>query len=107
MNMFVAVVALAGFLAQAAPGVHVWKASDIAAKGKALGQKLDAGKLATEVVATDGVRRFMIAHREGPGQAELHDKDADVMTISSGEVTLVYGGTIVDGKTTAPGETRG
>jgi mannose-6-phosphate isomerase-like protein (cupin superfamily) len=29
------------------------------------------------------------------------------MVISEGEVTMVYGGTVVDGKTTAPGEIRG
>ena len=29
------------------------------------------------------------------------------MVISKGEITMVYGGTIVDGKNTGPGETRG
>jgi uncharacterized RmlC-like cupin family protein len=29
------------------------------------------------------------------------------MFISAGQVTMVYGGTIVDAKTTAPGEMRG
>jgi mannose-6-phosphate isomerase-like protein (cupin superfamily) len=29
------------------------------------------------------------------------------MFISEGELTMVHGGTIVDGKTTAPGEIRG
>ncbi len=88
-------------------GVHVWKATDITAKGKALGQKLDAQKAASEVVATEGNRRFMIAHREGSGQAEWHEKEADVMYFSAGNITMVYGGTIVDEKTTAPGERRG
>ena len=49
----------------------------------------------------------MVAHREGSGQAEWHEKQADVIMISIGEVTMVYGGTIVDEKTITPGEKRG
>jgi mannose-6-phosphate isomerase-like protein (cupin superfamily) len=90
-----------------AGGVHVWRSSDIAAKGASLAQKLDAQKVANETIATEGNRTFMIAHREGSGLAEWHETQADVMFISAGQVTMVYGGTIVDGKTTAPGETRG
>jgi len=88
-------------------GVRVWKSTDIQAKGKALSQKLDAQKVASEVIATDGNRTFMVAHREGSGQAEWHEKQADIMMISSGEVTMVYGGTIPDEKNTAAGERRG
>ena len=110
MTVTALVLALATMLAQgAAPAaaVRVWKSSDIAAKGKTLAQKLDAQKAASEVVATEGNRTFMVAHREGPGLAEWHEKQADIMTISSGEVTLIFGGTIVDGKTTQAGEMRG
>ena len=91
----------------AAPGTQVWKASDIQARGRALARKLDAGKLASETIATAGNRSFIVAHREGSGQVEWHEKQADIMFISSGKVTVVYGGTIVNGKTTAPGEMRG
>ena len=109
MTTTLLIVALSILFAQsgATPGVHVWKASEIAAKGKALGQKLDAQKVASEVIATEGNRTFMVAHREGSGVAEWHEKQADVMTIATGEVTMIYGGTIVDGKTTQPGEIRG
>lgn len=87
--------------------VLVWKAAEIGEKGKALAKKVDAQKVASEIVATDGNRTFMVAHREGSGQAELHDTQADIMMISAGQVTMVYGGRIVEGRTTAPGETRG
>jgi mannose-6-phosphate isomerase-like protein (cupin superfamily) len=91
-----------------APGaVQIWKSSDIHSKGQTLAGKLDANKVASEVIATEGNRTFMVAHREGSGLAEVHDTQADVMFISEGEVTMVYGGTVVEGKTTAPGETRG
>src|SRR5215216_1859606 len=87
--------------------VRVWKSTDIQAKGKTLSQKLDAHKVASEVIATEGNRTFMVAHREGSGIAEWHERQADVMFISAGSVTIVYGGTIVDARTTAPGEMRG
>ena len=101
------VVVSMGLMQGAANGVHVWKSSEILAKGKVLGQKLDAQKVASEVIATEGNRTFMVAHREGSGQAEWHEKQADIMMISSGEVTMVYGGTIPDEKSTAAGEKRG
>ena len=95
-------------VAQAGPGqVRIWKASDIKERGEALAKKLDANKVASEVIATDGNRTFMVAHREGSGLAEWHEKQADVIMISFGDVTMVYGGTIVDEKTTTPGEKRG
>jgi uncharacterized RmlC-like cupin family protein len=108
MSSFVAALAFSAVLAQAAPGqVRIWTASELGNRGKALSQKLDANHVASEVIATEGNRTFMVAHREGSGQAEWHEKQADVIMISSGEVTMVYGGTIPDGKTTAPGEMRG
>jgi len=108
MNLFLPAIALTAIVAQAgAPTVRIWKSADIDAKGAALAKKLDAQKVASEVIATDGNRKFMVAHREGSGLAEVHDTEADIMMISKGQVTMVYGGTVVDGKTTAPGETRG
>jgi mannose-6-phosphate isomerase-like protein (cupin superfamily) len=109
MRMMVIGLALLGFAAQGQgpAGVHVWKSAEIAAKGKALSQKLNEQKVASEVIATERNRRFMVAHREGSGVAEWHEKEADVMFISSGNVTMVYGGSIVDNKTTEPGEMRG
>ncbi len=109
MNLFLPAIALVIVVAQAgSPGtVRVWKSTDIDSKGAALAKKLDAQKVASEVIAADGNRTFMVAHREGSGLAEVHDTQADIMVISKGQVTMVYGGTVVDGKTTAPGETRG
>jgi uncharacterized RmlC-like cupin family protein len=108
MRIVVAFVVAAAFAAQGGnAGVHVWRSADIAAKGKVLAQKLDAQKVASEVIATEGNRKFMVAHREGSGVAEWHEKEADVMFISAGNITMIYGGKMVDAKTTAPGEMRG
>ena len=97
----------AAFSAGDPPGFHIWKAGDVGAKGKELAKKLDSFKVASETVDTIGNRTFMVAHREGTGQAEWHEKQADVIMIENGAVTMVYGGEVVGGKTTAPGEVRG
>ena len=108
MLLTVIVTATVTVLAQGTQtSVRVWKSADIQATGKALGQKLDAQKVASEVIATEGNRTFMISHREGSGLAEWHEKQADILVISSGEVTVVYGGTMPDAKDTAAGERRG
>ena len=47
------------------------------------------------------------SRRTRPGRAELHALDTDIMYVLSGTATFVTGGTVVDGKTTAPNEIRG
>jgi glc operon protein GlcG len=47
------------------------------------------------------------SHRDGPGMAEVHAKDTDILYVLRGSATLVTGGTLVDGKQTAPDEIRG
>jgi mannose-6-phosphate isomerase-like protein (cupin superfamily) len=41
------------------------------------------------------------------GIAEVHEATADVMIVQSGEATLIYGGEVLDPKTTSPNEVRG
>jgi mannose-6-phosphate isomerase-like protein (cupin superfamily) len=50
---------------------------------------------------------IMFFRRTAAGEAELHEADSDVFYIVDGSATFVTGGTIVGGKTTAPGEIRG
>jgi len=47
------------------------------------------------------------SRRDAPGMVEVHARDTDVMYILDGTATIVTGGDVVGGKTTAPGETRG
>jgi mannose-6-phosphate isomerase-like protein (cupin superfamily) len=88
-------------------GVDVWKAADFKAKEKELAGKMSDKKVASETLASYGTHLTMLAHREGDGEVEVHDKMADVLVIQSGEATVIVGGTVVGGHTTAPGETRG
>jgi len=53
-------------------------------------------------------RRYQTNFRRAKsGQAELHKAKTDNLIVEDGEVTLVYGGTIPDGKSTSPVEIRG
>ena len=104
---------LAFFLSAALPalaaepsGVAVWKASELKAYGAKLAPKVNSGKYAGERLGTFGNHYAMIAHREGDGEAELHEKEADVFFVQSGAATLLVGGEMVNGKTTAPNEVR-
>lgn len=49
----------------------------------------------------------MAARRDKGGEAEVHAKDTDVFYIIEGTAEFVTGGTVIDPKETAPGETRG
>jgi quercetin dioxygenase-like cupin family protein len=57
--------------------------------------------LATKDFTVSGIKRT------GPGQVEIHDRETDIFYVTDGEATFVTGGTIVGGKQTAPGQTRG
>ena len=60
-------------------------------------------------VLFDNSDKYMVhaSHRDKPGVAELHEKDADIIYVLVGSATLVTGGTVLDPKPTAPGEIRG
>lgn len=54
-----------------------------------------------------GEFKIHASRRDAPGQAEVHLVDTDLIYVLDGSATLVTGGTVVEGKTTAPGEIRG
>jgi glc operon protein GlcG len=56
-----------------------------------------------------GGRNYMVhaSRRDSAGLAEVHLQDADIIHVLEGSAMFVTGGTIVDGKTTGPGEVRG
>lgn len=49
----------------------------------------------------------MLAYRQHSGGGELHQNFADIFFILDGHATVITGGSIVDAKTTGPGEIRG
>ena len=77
-------------------------------------QQKDFDKLALSKLNPErhlGTERLLdsafVAFRNGSGEAELHEKQADLLMIRSGEGTVLVGGRMVEGKPTAPGEVRG
>jgi mannose-6-phosphate isomerase-like protein (cupin superfamily) len=103
-----AVVALASLPVVAAdpPGIVIWSAAELKGYAQKLAAKMNEKKLASEQLATFGNHLTMIAHREADGEAEVHDTQADFFVVQSGAATLLLGGEVVGGRTTAPGETR-
>ena len=82
--------------AENASDVRYFPASDVKAafdKGAVL---LDAGS-------------FMVhaSRREGPGMAEVHVRDTDILHVLQGSATVVTGGQMVNGRSTAEDEIRG
>jgi glc operon protein GlcG len=47
------------------------------------------------------------SHRDGPGKAEVHEHETDIIYVLEGAATFVTGGKVVGGEMTAPGEFRG
>ena len=107
-RLAIALCVLAPLIAADPAGFALWSGKQLKGYEKALGAKVDPKtKIATEQLAKFGNHSAMVAHREGSGEAELHETQADLFVVQSGEATLVIGGTVVSPKTTAPNEVRG
>ena len=104
MKMLILLAALP-LLAADPDGFAEWKSADIQARAKAA--KLDEHKAGADRVASWGNHALLIVRREGDGEAEVHENQVDMITVVSGEGTLVVGGTAVDAHPTTPGEIRG
>jgi len=105
--MTMAMLGRASLGQEAMPTPDQYSPADLAAMEKTLEQKADASGLATETLKKYASDYTMLAFRSKSGKAELHEKFADFYFVVGGEATLVSGGHIVNGATTAPGEVRG
>jgi hypothetical protein len=59
-------------------GYKYWSAADLKAMGKTMAPKVNAQKVALENLGDFGPARALMVHREGSGEAELHETEADV-----------------------------
>ena len=68
-----------------------------------------AASFAKGAILFNGSSKYMVhtSRREAAGLAEVHEKDADIIYVLDGTATFITGGTLVDGKATAPDEIRG
>ena len=80
----------------AAPGVTYLPAREVRSAFERGAVLVDAGSYMVHA-----------SRRDAAGQAEVHDRDTDIIYVLEGAATLVTGGLVVDGKPTAPGEVRG
>jgi mannose-6-phosphate isomerase-like protein (cupin superfamily) len=86
-------------------GYAQYSSADLKAKVDAA--KPDDHKVRLNRVASWGNHSLLAIRRDGDGEAEVHDTQVDVIFVKSGEGTLVLGGTVVEPRTTGPGEIRG
>jgi len=108
MKTVFTLLAAAAVLGAADPaGFGQWKGAELKGYEKKLAPKMDAQKIGVAALGDYGNHSLLIGHREASGQAEWHEKQADLFIVQSGEATLVVGGTMVDAKTTEPHEMRG
>jgi mannose-6-phosphate isomerase-like protein (cupin superfamily) len=87
-------------------GLVMYKAGDLRGFEKKLAPKINEHKVANENLDKMGKYRTLEVHREGDGEVEIHETEADLMVINSGEGTLLLGGTVLNPKKTAPNEIR-
>ncbi len=100
---------LAGMFAAGEPsGFAHWSAAALQGYQEKLAARVDPkSKSATERLGRFGNHFFMLGYREGNGEAELHEGQADIFVVESGAATLIVGGEIAEAKTSSPGELRG
>ncbi|HEV8042336.1 MAG TPA: hypothetical protein VGP62_25900 [Bryobacteraceae bacterium] len=88
-------------------GYKYWSAEELKGFSKTLAPKVNAQKFVSQRLTDYGNHYTMVAHREGNGEAELHETESDLFVVTSGTATLTVGGILQNGKTTAPNEIRG
>jgi mannose-6-phosphate isomerase-like protein (cupin superfamily) len=86
-------------------GYGQYSAADL--KTRVDAAKPDDHKVRLDRVANWGNHSLLAIRREADGEAEVHDTQVDVIFVKSGEGTLILGGTVVEPRTTGPGEIRG
>ncbi len=88
-------------------GYEHWTAQQFRAQAEGLHKTMKNG-LASQTLGHWGNHLLLETRREASsGQAELHEKQADLIVVQPGQAAILIGGTIVNPKTTAANEIRG
>jgi mannose-6-phosphate isomerase-like protein (cupin superfamily) len=100
-------VSAMGDYAQTMKSDH-WSTAELLQRAKHLKELAANGDgSASEMLEKYPHHYTMLAYRQHSGGGELHQNFADIFFILDGHATVVTGGSLVDAKTTAPGEIRG
>jgi uncharacterized RmlC-like cupin family protein len=105
-TLFAMTLLFAMFLAAADPaGYAHFSSADL--KTRVDAAKPDDHKVRMDRVGSWGNHSLLAIRRDADGEAEVHESQVDVIFVKAGEGTLILGGTVVDPRTTGPGEIRG
>jgi mannose-6-phosphate isomerase-like protein (cupin superfamily) len=94
-------------LAQSAGKSEVFTSSQVRGQLAALAAQAAASGSSGVTLADYGSHKLQISVRTSSGGAEIHAHWDDVMIVQQGSATLITGGSIVDAKAGADGETKG
>lgn len=103
-RLFVALIA-APLFAQDPAGFAMWRASEVTDRAKPA--KADATGMAGGGLGSLAGYQAIVVRRDRTGEAESHEKFADVMIVTDGEAVLKIGGQVVETRPNAAGEIRG
>ena len=85
-----------------------WSTADLQERVKHLREQATRGDgSASETLEKYPHHYTMLAFRQHSGGGELHQNFADIFYIVDGHASVLTGGSLVDAKTTGPGEIRG
>jgi mannose-6-phosphate isomerase-like protein (cupin superfamily) len=92
----------------APPGFEQWTAKSFTTPLAEMAKEAptDPHHFAVRQLADYPNEGFLLVHREGDGQVEWHETQADVFLVQSGTATLLLGGRLVNGETVGPHEKR-
>ncbi len=96
---------IAAGMAWAQSHVDIYSAKDLQGMEAKLAQKRTP--FASQDIARYGNHYTMLAYREATGSSEVHEHEADIFVVESGDATIVTGGKIVNPHTEKAGEIRG
>lgn len=100
-------MASGGAYAQTMKSDH-WSTTELRERAKQLQAKAAQGDgSASETLEKYPHHYTMLAFRQSSGGGELHQNFADIFFILDGHATVATGGSLVEQKTTGPGEMRG
>lgn len=106
MKLLIGCLAAFSFVSAASPAaVDIYSIKEIQAMSQALAAKHTS--FASHDLARYGNHYLMLAYREETGSSELHQKEADIFIVESGDATLITGGKLLNGHTVKTGEIRG
>jgi mannose-6-phosphate isomerase-like protein (cupin superfamily) len=107
MKLRTCLIAFATAAVAALPaGYSHWTDEQAAARAKSMPAKMTKMKVATDPLGSWGNHSMSLIHREGSGEAEVHETKSDILFIRAGEAAIIIGGAMPGAHPTEPHELR-